>query len=344
MIIAILEDDERRQAAMRDALRQHDPACDPVFFDNAPDMVEWLHDHLDDIGLVCLDHDLGPSRERGGVRFEPGTGRDVSRFLAGVAPRCGVVVHSSNPDGAPAMVWELEAAGWSVRRVIPFGDLEWIATSWIERLVEALSLEAVPAETPEPEINRWDTPSIPGAIRYVRENLAVCGYAGIGRRETFASHGFRGHLQCAAPFDDWIPEVCDVLAVPFLDCLPIPPEAFDRAKEWFLPKWGAGEKVLVSCAGGSSRSVSMATALLATAERISFRAALSEVLAAIPGAYPHPVTLVSASRLAGENLTIENLRQIYDEIEHKPPYPWSDELLDAATGWDLDRIIAVTEL
>ena len=36
------------------------------------------------------------------------------------------------------MVWDLESAGWSVSRVIPYGDLEWVEASWAERITECL--------------------------------------------------------------------------------------------------------------------------------------------------------------------------------------------------------------
>jgi len=138
MIVAILEDDDRRQAAMREHLRTHHPECEPMFFDNAPDMLEWLRSNIKSVALVCLDHDLGPNRERAGQIFDPGTGRDVANFLAKCAPQCAVIVHTSNAHAAPGMLSEMESAGWPVRRVIPFGDLDWVESSWAERVAECL--------------------------------------------------------------------------------------------------------------------------------------------------------------------------------------------------------------
>jgi hypothetical protein len=139
VIIAILEDDDRRQQAMREHLGRRFPACEPAFFDNAPDMLNWLQTHLAEVALVCLDHDLGPNRTRAGQVFDPGNGRDVANYLAACAPRCPIIVHTSNPEAAPGMLWELESAGWTVRRVIPFDDLQWVESSWAERVAECLS-------------------------------------------------------------------------------------------------------------------------------------------------------------------------------------------------------------
>jgi len=68
--MAILEDDERRTDAMRVRLRQTFPNYESVFFDNAPNMIEWLRDHLASTVLICLDHDLGPNRIRNGEVFK----------------------------------------------------------------------------------------------------------------------------------------------------------------------------------------------------------------------------------------------------------------------------------
>ena len=131
IFIAILEDDERRQGGMARLLAASFPEYDTVFFDNAPDMLVWLAEHLTDVSLVCLDHDLGPSRIRECERFEPGTGRDVANFLAGTKACCPVVIHTTNYIAAPGMVLALESGGWSVDRVVPFNDLEWLEEVWI---------------------------------------------------------------------------------------------------------------------------------------------------------------------------------------------------------------------
>jgi len=134
--VAILEDDARREAAMRDLLAATFPECRVVLFDNAPEMIAWLAEHLREVTLLCLDHDLGPSWGQGEDRFDPGCGRDVVDYLAEHSPCCPVVVHTTNSYAAPGMVSTLEGSGWSVERVIPFSDLEWISLAWIDALRE----------------------------------------------------------------------------------------------------------------------------------------------------------------------------------------------------------------
>lgn len=133
--IAVLEDDAERQAAMRSAV-----ACKPasthqlVIFDNAPDMIRWLDDHLDQVLVISLDHDLGPNRHTQGRTWDPGTGRDVADFLAGRTPCCPVIVATTNTIARPGMVMVLEDAGWHVRRVLPLADTTWIASEWLTAL------------------------------------------------------------------------------------------------------------------------------------------------------------------------------------------------------------------
>jgi hypothetical protein len=89
------------------------------------------------IHLLSLDHDLGPSRERNGERFEPGTGMQVVDFLVSQRPTFPVIVHSSNPIDTPLMRSRLEEAGWTVYRVVPFRE-DWVAVEWLETVREAL--------------------------------------------------------------------------------------------------------------------------------------------------------------------------------------------------------------
>jgi hypothetical protein len=109
-----------------------------VVFDNAPDIIEWLHDHLEETVLICLDHDLGANRLRDGESFDPGTGRDVADYLATRKPVCPVVIHTTNSLAAPGMTRTLEEAGWSWSRVVPYNDLEWVRGEWIGRVAQAL--------------------------------------------------------------------------------------------------------------------------------------------------------------------------------------------------------------
>ncbi len=133
-VIAVLEDDQRRAEAMKQEIQRIFPLSRIVFFDNAPDMLEWLDNGLPSVHLLSLDHDLGPNRQRHGETFDPGIGRDVAEFLATKKASCPVLIHSSNTEGSYGMQFLLKDAGWSVERVAPFDDLTWIRAQWSERL------------------------------------------------------------------------------------------------------------------------------------------------------------------------------------------------------------------
>ncbi|MFQ5842355.1 MAG: cyclic-phosphate processing receiver domain-containing protein [bacterium] len=132
--IAILEDDDERAGVMRDRLAESFSQYDYVFFDNAPDMIESLLNHLTSTVLISLDHDLGPNRIRNGEVFNPATGQDVVNYLATQKPLCPVVIHTANYLAAPGMELMLNESGWSCSGVIPVGNLEWIYNAWIHEV------------------------------------------------------------------------------------------------------------------------------------------------------------------------------------------------------------------
>lgn len=109
------------------------------FFDNAPDMITWLDEHLLEVVLLSLDHDLGPNRDRNGEIFDPGTGRDVVDFLAQKTPVCPVIVHTSNGDRAPGMMFALEYSHWTKCRVVPYDGNAWISQVWAKAMKQFLS-------------------------------------------------------------------------------------------------------------------------------------------------------------------------------------------------------------
>jgi hypothetical protein len=139
MLIAILDDESERRAEMIQSLRDTLPDAEVALFDNAPAIVAWLRERLHDVAVLSLDHDLGPNRLEDGVLLDPGTGRDVTDFLAQVAASCPVVVHTSNSHGATSMLATLELAGWHGHRVVPVNDLAWIRERWGPLVARLLS-------------------------------------------------------------------------------------------------------------------------------------------------------------------------------------------------------------
>jgi CheY-like chemotaxis protein len=136
--ILILDDEPERIRAMTALLSNGALGCDVVTFDNAPDMIDWLRKHLEDVSLICLDHDLGPNRCRDGNVFDPGTGRDVADYLASRSPVCPVLIHTTNSLAAPGMAMVLDDSGWLHSRVVPYNDLEWVSADWIDVVRKAL--------------------------------------------------------------------------------------------------------------------------------------------------------------------------------------------------------------
>jgi CheY-like chemotaxis protein len=137
--IVILEDDATRIAAMTNVLQQLRPSDQLAFFEDAQAMIAWLAEHLGEVDLISLDHDLPIRRDAENRLIDCGTGRQVADYLAAMAPTCPVIVHSSNEPCAAGMMAVLQGAGWPCRRVYPQGDLEWIADAWAEAVRECLS-------------------------------------------------------------------------------------------------------------------------------------------------------------------------------------------------------------
>jgi hypothetical protein len=137
--IAILDDEPDRICEMKSRLLACEPQYHVVTFDNARDMIAWLTEHLEEIVLICLDHDLGPNRVRDGKVFDPGTGRDVADYLATCRPTCPVLIHTTNSLAAPGMAMVLDDAGWKQSRVAPYNDLEWVRGAWIGEVSNVLS-------------------------------------------------------------------------------------------------------------------------------------------------------------------------------------------------------------
>ena len=137
-IIAILDDEPIRIEAMCQQIIQRFTNLEHKTFDNAPDMIQWLKDSLEDVVVMSLDHDLGPNRERSGEVFDPGIGRDVVNFIESHKPTCPIIVHTTNHFGGEGMQYALEDAGWKVERIVPSSELTWITGRWINVVTELI--------------------------------------------------------------------------------------------------------------------------------------------------------------------------------------------------------------
>jgi len=125
--IAILEDNDERLIQMRACLSELLPQLSQIYFDDASAMIAWLAEHLSQVVLISLDHDLP-------IDPDHGTGRQVVDYLATQPPVCPVMVHTSNEFFAPGMMCVLTDAGWPAVRVYPHSDHDWVQRGWAEQI------------------------------------------------------------------------------------------------------------------------------------------------------------------------------------------------------------------
>ncbi|HEX5104806.1 MAG TPA: cyclic-phosphate processing receiver domain-containing protein [Pirellulaceae bacterium] len=148
--IAVLEDNDDRIAAMERCLADKFPFFERKFFRTASDTIDWLGENMGVVICLCLDHDLEPPADR--PTCEPGTGRDVAEFLAGVEPCFPVVLQTTNAFAGIAMEAMLGEQGWRVERVMPYEDLVWVAEAWLptvrQVIVDAAEIRRELLESP----------------------------------------------------------------------------------------------------------------------------------------------------------------------------------------------------
>jgi hypothetical protein len=141
--IAVLEDNLDRIAAMGDCLEDKFPFFERRFFRTAPDAIAWLTDNHSKLTCLSLDHDLEPATSQDG---DPGTGRVVADFLATLAPRCPVIIHTTNRLAADGMEFVLLDSGWPVERIMPYEDCRWIAEAWLPLVRQVIVASALRTE------------------------------------------------------------------------------------------------------------------------------------------------------------------------------------------------------
>lgn len=134
--LLILDDSNDRLDQFKSTLNTWPEAIALTHWRTAVDFIAQVSSQLSAADLISLDHDLYSDDDR-----DPGDGLDAARFLAGLAPACPVIVHSSNVDRSLQMVGVLENAGWSVKRVGAVGP-NWIEHDWS---IVARSLIQLPA-------------------------------------------------------------------------------------------------------------------------------------------------------------------------------------------------------
>ncbi|MHC5095630.1 MAG: cyclic-phosphate processing receiver domain-containing protein [Planctomycetota bacterium] len=136
--ILILEDELERISEMEKLLSADFSGYDIIFFDNTPEMLDWLKVNLEKTRLICLDHDLGPDRIIKGQMSDPGTGRDISNYLETQKAVCPVIIHTTNSFGRDAMKYALQDSGWEATAILPTPEISWIQSSWFKGVKQLL--------------------------------------------------------------------------------------------------------------------------------------------------------------------------------------------------------------
>ena len=133
-VIAILEDNADRVSAMSHVAHALLPDFDIYQTDDANTMVDWLKEHLLEVAVISLDHDLPIERDADGKLVDHGDGMAVANYLAGQLPVFPVIVHTSNSSAGDQMVRVLRKADWPVERVRPFDSSSWVGREWQAQL------------------------------------------------------------------------------------------------------------------------------------------------------------------------------------------------------------------
>ncbi len=141
-VIVILEDNADRRAAMQDCLNERFGMYDHFFSDDPTELVQYIRSRIDDVLVVSLDHDL---HERPDFNTEV-TGLDVvETLLRERFPRFSIVLHTTNTLRGDLMQELLRSNRWTVSRVVPFDDMNWIPRDWHRAIKKAIK------ESTEPE-------------------------------------------------------------------------------------------------------------------------------------------------------------------------------------------------
>ena len=96
--IAVLEDDPRRIAAMRNAAAGDLADYEIQLFSNAREMERWLTTNLDQLRLLSLDCDVDST-----AITDPdcGSGEDITRFLVSQPPESRLRIRRRVGRGVP---------------------------------------------------------------------------------------------------------------------------------------------------------------------------------------------------------------------------------------------------
>jgi hypothetical protein len=123
-MLLMLEDNNERIERFHRVLHEIAPNLPFQIWNHAYRMIEEIDPFLPQAILISLDHDLDPTD-----KTDPGTGWELTKYLAAKTPICPVLIHTSNSERASWMCGEFELEGWVYERIPPIGD-DWIEFDW----------------------------------------------------------------------------------------------------------------------------------------------------------------------------------------------------------------------
>jgi CheY-like chemotaxis protein len=137
-VILVLEDNQDRRKAMLNVFDERLPAYRLLLTDDPAEFIEHVSNHLQDILLVSLDHDL---HERPDQSTEL-TGMQVVDHLVEMPPAFPVLLHTTNRPDGERMRSRLTEHGWRVKWIVPFDGTEWVAADWYPAVKKAVRATA----------------------------------------------------------------------------------------------------------------------------------------------------------------------------------------------------------
>jgi FixJ family two-component response regulator len=127
--VIILEDNEERIRDFEAAVKSLGLNFQLRLWHDAHTMIAECAPFLTECCLISLDHDLNPMPT---ATKDPGTGLEVSEFLAHQESVCPVIIHTSNTERRWSMHNEFRFGKWTVEIVPPIGE-NWIQNSWLPK-------------------------------------------------------------------------------------------------------------------------------------------------------------------------------------------------------------------
>ena len=145
-------------------------------------------------------------------------------------------------------------------------------------------------------------------MQQVRPWLFIGKYSETLNRDLLERSKIHSVLELAAPVEH---DTLTTLYLPVEDGVPLRPEALANGVAFVRSEYALGNRVLVACGAGISRSVTFAIAALKEEEGLTLLNAFREIAKVHPNGMPHPELWQSLCQYYGEDTSFLDMwRQI----------------------------------